>query len=447
MSVKFSNNVRRIKPVSSVATALYLLCFGSLIGISILKFGNPCTFEGLVLWPEGGVEWFLSSWPVKVGYVILSLLAVTGAFMARWKSKVPRWLLVMPVFWLIWQIIAATRTLDLGLTLATLPQFIACVACFFIGVSCAGNSRADNQFWLPILAAFVAVILWGFQQHFGGLQAARDYFFTYLYPEMESVPPEYYKKISSNRIFSTLFYPNSLAGLILLLLPPLLVVVWQQSDRCTIAARGFLVGCLAFGGIACLYWSGSKGGWLLALFLILVSLLHMRFSVRVKCILVALVVLAGGAGFALKYAGFFQRGATSVVARFDYWKAGSQTALANPILGTGPGTFGESYKRIKRPESEMAKLAHNDYLQQASDSGIPGFISYVGWVVGILILGYRKTVSATGSLTFCVWLGLVGWACHSMLEFGLYIPAISWTAFALSGWLIGRDDRFTPEIP
>ena len=141
----------------------------------------------------------------------------------------------------------------------------------------------------------------------------------------------------------------------------------------TAAARWFLIGLVGMAGLACLYWSGSKGGWLLMLMLGLVALLRLPFNQRLKVVLVTGVLLVGLAGFFWRYAGFFQKGATSVSARFDYWRAAVQTAKDKPLFGTGPGTFAIAYQKIKRPESEMARLVHNDYLEQASDSGLVGF--------------------------------------------------------------------------
>jgi hypothetical protein len=37
--------------------------------------------------------------------------------------------------------------------------------------------------------------------------------------------------------------------------------------------------------------------------------------------------------------------------------------------------------------------------------------------------------------TFSVWLGVLGWSLQGLLEFGLYIPALAWPAFALLGRL------------
>ena len=164
---------------------------------------------------------------------------------------------------------------------------------------------------------------------------------------------------------------------------------------------------------------------------------------RLKRAGLAMAIVAGLAVFGLRYAGFFERGATSVGARFDYWQAALRTALENPILGSGPGTFGIAYKAIKRPESEMSRLAHNDYLQQASDSGWPGLVIYVAFVVAALwrtraqvALG-AASAPRDGALRFAVWLGVLAWALQGLIEFGLYLPSLAWCAFAWLGWLVG----------
>ena len=154
-----------------------------------------------------------------------------------------------------------------------------------------------------------------------------------------------------------------------------------------------------------------------------------------------------------------------MIARFDYWRAAAQTTKATPVFGTGPGTFQIAYQKVKRPESEPSRLAHNDYLEQASDSGLPGFILYAVFIVGGLAktrnpkseirrkpearspkLSPSLQASATPLVrdsgqdwpAFWVWLGVLGWALQGLVEFGLYIPALAWPAFALMGWLLGR---------
>jgi len=146
-----------------------------------------------------------------------------------------------------------------------------------------------------------------------------------------------------------------------------------------------------------------------------------------------------------------ERGATSVVARFDYWRAAWQTAVTKPVFGSGPGTFAIAYQAVKKPESEMTRLTHNDYLQQASDSGFAGLITYAAFIGGMLWVTYRRLDWGKTPIACGVWLGLAAWAVQWAFEFTPYIPSLAWIAFALAGWLLGskretiRQDR--PPAP
>ncbi len=207
------------------------------------------------------------------------------------------------------------------------------------------------------------------------------------------------------------------------------------------------------------------------LVLALLALLRLPMPRGVRIAVIVIALLGGLAGFGWKYHQFFERGATSVRARTDYWEAAFSIAKVNPLFGTGPGTFKLAYQRIKRPESEIAGLVHNDYLEQASDSGFPACVLFTLFVVGLVIyttpagfpsgiLDSRRkglqTHDAQASPTsaasmpsasalhrtnwtwFAIWLGLLGWALQQTFEFGLYIPALAWTAFAFMGLLMAR---------
>jgi O-antigen ligase len=262
----------------------------------------------------------------------------------------------------------------------------------------------------------------------------------YEQPNWFQLSPDFLKRVGSNRIYSCLVYPNALAGAVLLLLPPSLVAVWQVSRRLPILYRGVLTGLLGYMGLACLVWSGSKAGWLIALGMGLLVFLIMPYPRRTKLILLGAILALGLAGFFVRYAPYFKRGATSVSARFDYWRAALLIIRSHPVLGTGPGTFSVPYKQLKDPTSEMARLVHNDYLEQACDSGIPGFLLFSGFVGASLINLYRKRFFNTDSLRFSIWLGLLGSATQGFVEFGLYIPALAWPVFTFYGWLLAVDE-------
>jgi len=195
-------------------------------------------------------------------------------------------------------------------------------------------------------------------------------------------------------------------------------------------------------GLACLYWSGSKAGWLVALAIGLVALGHSVVPLKWKRGLICCVLAVGVLAFAVKYASFFQKEHNSVGARFAYWRAALLVIKAHPLMGTGPGTFQVPYRQLKRPDDEPTRLCHNDYLEQASDSGFLGLITYSGMILVILHALYRYSSCEKHRewLPFAVWLGVFGLCLHSMVEFHLYIPALAWTEFFLMGLLAGRLD-------
>jgi len=351
-------------PDGRLVQRLFVLFFGAFLGLTLLKFGNPPIMESFVTAPKDPYEFVLASpWPITWAYGLLSIVAILGVAVANRGLKISRWLVALPIAWLVWEFLASFWSVNPELTKPTLAHFLGCVACFYLGLFSLGGVRRIDWFLSGLLCAFLIVIAVGCEQHFGGLEETRRYFFTYLYPRMKAVSPEYLKKMSTNRIFSTLFYPNALAGAILLLLPVLLEFIWQARERFTRAARLFLVGSVGGGALTCLYWSGSKGGWLLMLALGLIWLLRQPFNPNLKRAVVILALVAGIAGFFCRYSGFFEKGATSVSARFDYWQAAARTALEHPLFGTGPGTFAIAYAKVKRPESEMSRLVHKDYLE------------------------------------------------------------------------------------
>lgn len=405
---------------------------GLLLALALIKFGNPVVLQGQLNRPASVNELLIQPWPITWGYALLVIVFVGGCKFWCWRRPTPMWLSLVPLFWLCWQFISATTTVDVALTASTLPHFVACVGAFYLGLFVLAKVERLSLFWLGLLGGFVVVLLTGWRQHFGGLEETRRFF--YNLPDWQSYPQEFLKKVSSDRIYSTLFYPNALAGVVLLLLPVSITIVWQtvRSSRPVSLILAVGIAVLALGA---LYWSGSKGEWLILMFQLPLALWHWPARKSHRAFVVVAIMLLGLGVFALKYRDYFGRGATSVTARFDYWRAASQTLATKPLLGSGPGTFMVAYKESKAPEAEMARLAHNDYLQQGSDSGWCGLLAYAVWVGGGMLILYR---SARSNLRdFGVWLGLAGMALQSFVEFGLYIPALAWPFFVLFGWLFG----------
>jgi O-antigen ligase len=229
-----------------------------------------------------------------------------------------------------------------------------------------------------------------------------------------------------------------------------------------------VLACLLGG--AGFFWTGSKLGWLIAMAMAGLWLFRLDWPARLKFAALAAVAIFGLGIFSARFHSYFAAGAASAGARLDYWRAAVQTTVKNPMVGSGPGTFQRPYEQIKSPEAEMARLTHNDYLEQFSDSGIPGGVFYLAWIALALISIGRKIwkpknswsqpergrlvrageiselAGGSPALQFAIFIGLLGWFVQGIGEFSLYIPALAWTAFTLLGGLLALiGNRFDKD--
>ena len=352
--------------------------------------------------------------------------------------------------------------MDPGLTTATLWQFAGCAACYFLGALLFARDQLARWLLIGLLAAFAFCLVRAVNQRLfeypANFQALRDgeragwtNFPSATVAEMKGeniiittngvdvANPVILDKFAKGRVSGTLVYPNALAQIILLLWPVALVLAFGATRpfRPLVRLAAIMLTC-GLGGAA-FFWTGSKLGWLIGIAVAGLGLLRLDWPKRFKFAAVAGVLVLGLGIFAVRFHHYFAAGATSAGARFDYWRAAVQTTAAHPWFGTGPGTFQRPYAQLKSPASEMARLAHNDYLEQFSDSGIPGGVAYAAWIFLALAGLGRKLWRSGDHFSFAIFLGLLGWFAQGFGEFGLFVPALAWTAFTLLGCLLGEE--------
>jgi O-antigen ligase len=451
----------------------YALGFGLFLGLAILKFGNPVILDQKIAPPVSPSEFWSDAWPTHWGNWILLPLALTGAALVfaskpRWPGTRRLWLL--PLLWFGWQLLSATQTVDGSLTATTLCQFAGCLACYFIGAFVLRREHAWHWLLIGVLAAFAFCLVRGINQRLFEFPQSRQMLveggrtgWTNFPPELlmemkrnrviittnaVDVPnPSILAKFASGRVMGTMVYPNALAGLILLLLPVSLVFAFNSTKRLRPPIRATVITLTLFLGGAAFFWTGSKLAWLIALALGGACMFRLKWPMRLKLATLTGILLIGLGIFAVRFHSYFAAGATSVGARFDYWRAAVQTTFKHPLLGTGPGTFQRPYAQLKSPTAEMARLAHNDYLEQFSDSGIAGGTLYGAWIVlSLLTIGWRVWRSADLA-SFAIFLGVFAWFIQGFGEFSLYVPALAWTAFTLLGFLLATTGNQIDKHP
>ena len=455
-------------PTPTVAPPLRLwsLVFGLFLGLTLLKFGNPVILDRHIPTPLSWSEYLNQPWPVRWSFWGMGILLLSGLVLATrqagttWTPIHPmlRWPLLV---WFGWQWISAGQSVDGTLTYLTLIHLTGVVSAFCLGVMILSQPDALRWALIGLVAALCFCLMRGVNQRLVEFPLDRAVLLEGQKTGWTNFPPEALAamkqegtlvttngvdvanplillRLERGRVHGTLVYPNALAGAVLLLLP----VCFEWVNRLTqyqrssirIAALG-LLGGLGFLGIL---WSGSKSGWLIALVMGFLLLLHRPMHRRIKTGMIVCLLVGGMVAFGMRFRGYFASGATSVEARMDYWKAAYQTALKHPFVGTGPGTFQRPYAQLKSPHAEMARLVHNDYLEQFSDSGWIGGIAYLTWVGSWLVLVGRWAWARADTLGFAVWIGVCSWFLQGFSEFALYVPALAWTAFALAGAAAGR---------
>ena len=456
------------------ATKLFALVFGLFLGLCIWKFGNPVILDHIINKPKTSADLLNDSWPIQWANGIMLPLAIVGGivvFQKKFSWPVNRWLGLLPLGWLGWQFFTATQTVDANLTNTTLWQFTGCVACYFLGVLLFARENLLRWVLFGLLAAFTFCLVRAVDQHLfefplnrqalvEGERSSWTNFPPESVAEMKSqsiiittngvdvANPAILSKFTRGRVSGTLVYPNALAGLILMLWPVSLVIVFGATKKLKAPIRIAAIALVIFLGSAAFFWTGSKLGWLIGIGLGGFFLLRLDWSKKIKLATVTFVLVAGLGIFALRFHSYFATGATSVGARFDYWRAAAKTATANPLQGTGPGTFQRAYEHFKLPESEMARLTHNDYLEQFSDSGIIGGLTYLIWISLALAEVGRKVWRSRDRISLGIFAGILGWYVQGFGEFELYVPALAWIAFTLLGCLIGlKINEFDKNSP
>ncbi len=314
------------------------------------------------------------------------------------------------------------------------------VAVFWVVLNDIGRPWV-RQFILGSLAAvgFVAVVLAAYQ--------------AFVRPEwlmMGRVQAEQFIGRSSGPFG----IPNSLAALLLLLLPPAVMLTCQRRAG---PIQRVLAGYLAAAYLLGLVLTVSRGAWLgLAVAGMLWPLL-MPGRTWIRRLKLAAVTVGGVlmVGAALYWA------APAMRERFDtlvaesgertrpvMWRGAWQLFRENPLWGSGAGSYNIAFEK-HRPEPYQldSQWAHNDYLNTLSDYGVAGFGLFFGacaWVaLRCVYRGRPFSIRQVGGewledpyFRQAVALGLLAFGFQLFVDFHLKIPALALALATVAGLLV-----------
>jgi len=134
--------------------------------------------------------------------------------------------------------------------------------------------------------------------------------------------------------------------------------------------------------------------------------------------------------------------------RVAIWRDGVRMIRDYPLTGTGLGTFAVAFRRYQTGRVErLVDHTHNDFLEVASDTGLPGALLLflpIFYLLGKMVVsflsdarGYRRAV-----LLGCIG-STLGLLIHSLTDFNLQIPsnALIFSVILGTGYKAARSER------
>jgi len=324
-------------------------------------------------------------------------------------------------------------------TILGLVKFLAYVSAFTLAAYLFDSRTKKSLLVRGLIFLGVAEAAYGTFQYLTGVQKI----FTFT--------KQYYKEDATG----TYINHNHFAGLLELTLPFAAASVfyffqlWSESRRnmarrrAPTSAGSAGVLCVFYSfvlviGLVGIIFSRSRGGILACTFSVVFMAVLAQLTIRRKAWTLgvfALLICAAGYGIwigldpvlarfeQVREANYFE-----IEGRVPVWRDSVRLVRDYPLTGTGLGTFDLSFRHYQTTMVELDfDHAHNDYLEFASDTGLPGAALLFLPVLYLLIkmigcfLGdsrrYRRAI-----VLACVG-STVALLVHSVMDFNLQIPA------------------------
>jgi O-antigen ligase len=323
-------------------------------------------------------------------------------------------------------------------TRAHLLIFLTCSAAFYFAQIISKDRQRKQRLIYSVIALGCFEAFYGLFQYLTGWQQI----FTYV------------KKYDLAEATGTYINRNHYAGFLEMVLPFSLALAFyeygnfarkqrQPSSRMRDMLRAsfqrltfwFSTAVVLF---AALVFSRSRMG-IIAGCLSLVAMFGLavlsRFRVRMLLTLSAAFLLTslclalwiGPGPITERFQGVEQEYSLGDQSRVSIWRDDLRLIRQHPWLGTGLGTFPIAFTTVQTTFlGQFVNHAHNDYLELASDLGVPAALALVAGILFVFLRAVRTFLFGEGNFERLMALGCAGsitaMLLHAMADFNLYIP-------------------------
>lgn len=137
----------------------------------------------------------------------------------------------------------------------------------------------------------------------------------------------------------------------------------------------------------------------------------------------------------------------SLEMRLTYWQVSLLVAREHWLLGVGSGNLGTVYGSYQFLDAHPVKMTHNDYLQALAETGIFGFIFFVGfWIYFVIWGGARilKERSVYSRMALAgMYAGVVAFLIHAFFDFHFKNPSLASLMYLMAGLFYARSNLYS----
>lgn len=354
-----------------------------------------------------------------IGMLVLAYAWVLSSYL-RGKPCFKHTLLDIPILlFLVASLLSMGRLTDVHASIDGFFLVLSYFIFFYLIISCT-QSFADIKLLIYAFVGTGALLsLYGIYQYGIGFKELGKYIAT------QSLAIDI-----PNRVFAIFISPNHLAGYLIMVIPLAFVVSLNAKKGWM---RITMLTCLVL-MVDCLFLTYSRGGILslgLGLMVLLVGY-GMRKQKDAFLNLIGVVILVAVTVFLITKAGAvlssanpsysalsFSQGVLSVQGRLMLWKGALNIIKANPLIGTGVGTFASIYPLFQYG-GLYSTHAHNIYLEIFSETGLLGIISFISifvFIIGKAVHSTRQQQGVLYELSLALLAGALGFMVHNAIDF------------------------------
>ena len=284
-------------------------------------------------------------------------------------------------------------------------EMLGMACCFFAIRQATVHTQEQKIIFNALLATAFAVVIFGLYQYCWEMPNLREQYGNnieklrkdFIEQSSATIDPDnnfldqLRNRVMQTHIYSTFSHPNTLASFLALMLPSALglsVAAWYNSKRKILFPMALgIVGAFIFA-----IWANFSRGAMASISLVLISALALflwqTFPAKRSWLLASIAIVSISAVIIWKtnsLAGIFKKESSGgLSARIDYWKGTWKMIEQFPLLGVGPGNFGNSYPRFMNENAlEKIKDPHNFALELWSSAGITALLLFA-MVIAIL---------------------------------------------------------------